>query len=469
MKKKEVTKVTESVEKAVKRFLKHIKFYEYADDMVIGVYSAPNGLLVRMKKSQASLMNMSGDPLSELELSGYNLLGITGKTKNHVVLKEHDVENGKKLSVTFYDISHPGNKEVEDTNKEVPLYADMQKELIEDVEDDTESVYNTTHRGIVLTESDLDQEIEAYLDTFFKGTTKKISDMDLSELPGLLLGGTMDTIAKLIMQDYEDHGILYDKSTIKDLAKFGLYEILVAMAYRSSTLKNQVIQTTKEMADNFKMFTEATETMKKQQDEIFALKRENAKLKDQLGDMRSKLDSENTIAQETLNNINNVTAQVTSKEFLRMNSFRAYITTVIGKPGSIITLSDLMRFVQSVLKEENGKYPFISSLEKQGVSPREYKLLRDDKIKDSTFTVNQLKALLTLYADGNSETILQMQNILWKAPFRLYKYATEEVTHEVLNELRADIIKDQSASQDSATQDANQGTEKNEDQVLSEA
>ncbi len=463
MKKKEVTKVTESVEKAVKRFLKHIKFYEYADDMVIGVYSTPNGLLVRMKKSQASLMNMSGEPLSELELSGYNLLGITGKTKNHVVLKEHDVENGKKLSVTFYDISHPGNKEVEDTNKEVPLYADMQKELIEDVEDDSEFA-DTTHRGIVLTESDLDQEIEAYLDTFFKGTTKKISDMDLSELPGLLLGGTMDTIAKLIMQDYEDHGILYDKSTIKDLAKFGLYEILVAMAYRSSTLKNQVIRTTKEMTDNFKLVTEATETMKKQQDEIFALKRENAKLKDQLGDMRSKLDSENTIAQETLNNINNITAQVTSKEFLRMNSFKAYITTVISKPGSIITLSDLMRFIQGALKEENGKYPFISSLEKQGVSHREYKLLRDDKVKDSTFTVNQLKALLTLYADGNSETILQMQNILWKAPFRLYKYATEEVTHEVLNELRADIIKDQSA-----TQDANQGTEKNEDQVISEA
>ena len=120
MKKKEMTKVTESVEKAVKRFLRHTKFYEYADDMVVGVYSTRNGLLVRMKTSQANLNDMSENPLSELELSGYDLLGITGNLKHHIVVKEHDVNNGKKLSVTFYDVSHPGNKEEKDSNKEVP-------------------------------------------------------------------------------------------------------------------------------------------------------------------------------------------------------------------------------------------------------------------------------------------------------------------------------------------------------------
>ena len=119
-----------------------------------------------------------------------------------------------------------------------------------------------------------------------------------------------------------------------------------------------------------------------------------------------------------------------------------------------------MTFVQSILKEEHGRYPFVSSLKKEGVSRREYELLRDEKLNDVTFKVNQLRAILNLYADGKPETILHMQNVLWQAPFRLYKNATEEETHKVLNELRADVIKGQ---------DAAQGTKKNEEQTLSEA
>lgn len=458
MKKKEMLKLNESVVKAVKRFLKHTKFYEYADDMVVGVYSTRNGLLVRMKTSQANLNDMSENPLSELELSGYDLLGITGNLKHHIVVKEHDVNNGKKLSVTFYDVSHPGNTEAKDSNKEVPLYANMQKELIEDVEEDTESV-DATHSGIVVTESDLDQEIEGYLDTFHKGTTKKITDIDLSEQSNLLLSSTMDTIIKLIVQDYEDHGMYYDASTIKNPAKFGLYKILVAMAYRNSGLKNYLAETSEELNKNFERYNEATETVKRKEDEIFALKCENAKLKDQLGDMQKKLDG-NTTSQESSNTTNDETPELTSKEFLRMNYLNAYVATAASEPGSIITLGTLMSFVQGILKEEHGRYPFVSSLKKQGVSRREYELLRDDKVNDTTFKLNQLRAILNLYADGKPETILQLQNILWKAPFRLYKNATEEETHKVLNELRADIIKGQ---------DAAQGTEKNEDQNRSEA
>ena len=143
-----------------------------------------------------------------------------------------------------------------------------------------------------------------------------------------------------------------------------------------------------------------------------------------------------------------------------MNYLNAYIATAVSKPGSIITLSTLMTFVQGILKEEHGRYPFVSSLKKEGVGRREYELLRDDKVNDATFKINQLRAILNLYADGKPETILQLQNILWKAPFRLYKNATEEETHKALNELRADVIKGQ---------DVAQGTEKKEDQNLSEA
>ena len=457
MKKKEMTKVNESVEKAVKRFLRHTRFYEYADDMVVGVYSTRNGLLVRMKSSQANLIDMSEDPLTELELSGYDLLGITGNLKHHIVVKEHDVNNGKKLSVTFYDISHPGNTEAKDSNKEVPLYANMQKELIEDVEEDIPT--DTTHNGIVLTESDLDQEIEGYLDTFHKGTTQKITDMDLSEQSNLLRTATMDTIAKLIMRDYEDHGMYYDESMIKNPAKFGLYEILVEMAYRSSALKNYSTKMVEKANENFMKFMEATETVKTKQNEIFALKRENAELKDRIGDLQKKLDGE-TATQESFNTTNDETPELTSKEFLRMNYLNAYVATAASEPGSIITLGTLMSFVQGILKEEHGRYPFVSSLKKEGVGRREYELLRDEKLNDATFKMNQLKAILNLYADGKPETILQMQNILWKAPFRLYKNATEEETHKVLNELRADVIKGQ---------DVAQGTEKNEDQNRSEA
>ena len=457
MKKKEMTKVTESVEKAVKRFLRHTKFYEYADDMVVGVYSTLNGLLVRMKTSQANLNDMSENPLSELELSGYDLLGITGNLKHHIVVKEHDVNNGKKLSVTFYDVSHPGNTEAKDSNKEVPLYANMQKELIEDVEEDIPT--DTAHNGIVVTESDLDQEIEGYLDTFHKGTTKAITDIDLHERPNVLLSGTIDTIAKVIVQDYEDHGMYYDASTIKNSAKFGLYKILVEMAYRSSALKNYLVATAEESKKNFKMYMETMETVKTKQDEIFALKRENAELKDRIGDLQKKLDGETT-TQESSNTTNDETPELTSKEFLRMNYFNAYIATAGSKPGSIITLGTLMTFVQSILKEEHRRYPFVSSLKKEGVSRREYELLRDEKLNDVTFKVNQLRAILNLYADGKPETILHMQNVLWQAPFRLYKNATEEETHKVLNELRADVIKGQ---------DAAQGTKKNEEQTLSEA
>lgn len=451
MKKKEMAKVTESVERAVKRFLRHTKFYEYSDDTVIGVYSTKNGLLVRMKPSQANLIDMSEDPLTELELSGYDLLGITGNLKHHVVVKEHDVNNGKKLSVTFYDISHPGNKEAKDTNKEVPLYANMQKELIEDVEEDTEFA-DTAHNGIVLTESDLDQEIEGYLDTFHKGTTQKITDMDFSEQSNLLRTSTMDTIAKLIMRDYDDHGMYYDESMIKNPAKFGLYKILVEMTCRTSELKNYLAETSKESKKNFKLYMDMAEIAKTRQDEIFALKRENAELKDRIGDMQKKLDGETT-TQESSNTTNDETPELTSKEFLRMNYLNAYITTAESKPGSIITLGTLMTFVQGILKEEHGRYPFVSSLKKEGVCRREYELLRDDKVNDTTFKVNQLRAILNLYADGKPETILQLQNVLWQAPFRLYKNATEEETHKVLNELRADVIKGQ---------DVAQGTEKNE-------
>lgn len=457
MKKKEMTKVTESVEKAVKRFLRHTKFYEYADDMVVGVYSTRNGLLVRMKTSQANLNDMSENPLAELELSGYDLLGITGNLKHHIVVKEHDVNNGKKLSVTFYDVSHPGNKEEKDSNKEVPLYANMQKELIEDVEEDIPT--NTAHNGIVVTESDLDQEIEGYLDMFHKGTTKAITDMDLHERPNVLLSGTIDTIAKQIVQDYEDHGMYYDASTIKNSAKFGLYKILVEMAYRSSALKKYLVTTAEESKKNFKMYIEAMETVKTKQDEIFALKRENAELKDRIGDMQKKLDGETT-TQESSNTSNDESPELTDKEFLRMNYLNAYIATAVSKPGSIITLSTLMTFVQGILKEEHGRYPFVSSLKKEGVGRREYELLRDDKVNDATFKINQLRAILNLYADGKPETILQLQNILWKAPFRLYKNATEEETHKALNALRADVIKGQ---------DVAQGTEKKENQNLSEA
>lgn len=453
MKKKEMTKVTESVEKAVKRFLRHTKFYEYADDMVVGVYSTRNGLLVRMKTSQANLNDMSENPLSELELSGYDLLGITGNLKHHIVVKEHDVNNGKKLSVTFYDVSHPGNKEEKDSNKEVPLYANMQKELIEDVEEDIPT--NTSHNGIVLTESDLDQEIEGYIDTFHKG----IMNMDLRVQHDSFMSGPTDTIAELIMRDYEDHGMYYDESMIKNLAKLGLYKILVEMSCRISALKNYLAETAKESKENFKLYMDMSEIAKTKQDEIFALKRENAELKDRIGDMQKKLDSETT-TQESSNTTNDETPELTSKEFLRMNYLNAYISTAVSKPGSIITLSTLMTFVQGILKEEHGRYPFVSSLKKEGVGRREYELLRDDKVNDTTFKINQLRAILNLYADGKPETILQLQNILWKAPFRLYKNATEEETHKALNALRADVIKGQ---------DAAQGTEKKEDQNLSEA
>ncbi len=453
MKKKEMTKVTESVEKAVKRFLRHTKFYEYADDMVVGVYSTRNGLLVRMKTSQANLNDMSENPLSELELSGYDLLGITGNLKHHIVVKEHDVNNGKKLSVTFYDVSHPGNKEEKDSNKEVPLYANMQKELIEDVEEDIPT--NTSHNGIVLTESDLDQEIEGYIDTFHKG----IMNMDLRVQHDSFMSGPTDTIAELIMRDYEDHGMYYDESMIKNLAKLGLYKILVEMSCRISALKNYLAETAKESKENFKLYMDMSEIAKTKQDEIFALKRENAELKDRIGDMQKKLDSETT-TQESSNTTNDETPELTSKEFLRMNYLNAYISTAVSKPGSIITLSTLMTFVQGILKEEHGRYPFVSSLKKEGVGRREYELLRDDKVNDATFKINQLRAILNLYADGKPETILQLQNILWKAPFRLYKNATEEETHKALNALRADVIKGQ---------DAAQGTEKKEDQNLSEA
>lgn len=447
MKKKEMTKVNESVEKAVKRFLRHTRFYEYADDMVVGVYSTRNGLLVRMKTSQANLIDMSEDPLSELELSGYDLLGITGNLKHHIVVKEHDVNNGKKLSVTFYDVSHPGNTEAKDSNKEVPLYANMQKELIEDVEEDTESA-DTAHNGIVLTESDLDQEIEGYIDTFHKG----IMNMDLRVQHDSFMSGTTDAIAELIMRDYEDHGMYYDESMIKNPAKLGLYKILVEMSYRISALKNYLAETAKESKKNFKLYMDMAEIAKTKQDEIFALKRENAELKDRIGDMQKKLDG-NTSTQESSNTTNDETPESTSKEFLRMNYLNAYVATAVSKPGSIITLSTLMTFVQGILKEEHGRYPFVSSLKKEGVSRREYELLRDDKVNDATFKLNQLRAILNLYADGKPETILQLQNILWKAPFRLYKNATEEETHKVLNELRADVIK---------RQDVTQGTEKNE-------
>lgn len=453
MKKKEMTKVTESVEKAVKRFLRHTKFYEYADDMVVGVYSTRNGLLVRMKTSQANLNDMSENPLSELELSGYDLLGITGNLKHHIVVKEHDVNNGKKLSVTFYDVSHPGNKEEKDSNKEVPLYANMQKELIEDVEEDIPT--NTSHNGIVLTESDLDQEIEGYIDTFHKG----IMNMDLRVQHDSFMSGTTDTIAELIMRDYEDHGMYYDESMIKNPAKLGLYKILVEMSCRISALKNYLAETAKESKENFKLYMDMSEIAKTKQDEIFALKRENAELKDRIGDMQKKLDSETT-TQESSNTSNDETSELTSKEFLRENYLNAYIATAESKPGSIITLSTLMIFVQGILKEEHGRYPFVSSLKKEGVGRREYELLRDDKVNDATFKINQLRAILNLYADGKPETILQLQNILWKAPFRLYKNATEEETHKALNKLRADVIKGQ---------DVAQGTEKKEDQNLSEA
>lgn len=440
MKKKEMERVTKSVEKAVKRFLKHTEFYEYADDMVVGVYSTPEGVLVRMKQGSYNLTTMPEIPLPELGLSGYDLLGLTTKTTSRVVVKEHGIDHGKKLSTNFYDIAHQGDRKKEEESKEVPLYTNMQKELIEDIEDSPEK---SSTGGVVVTESDLNEEIETYLDTFFKGTTKKISEMDLSELPGLLMGGTMDTIAKLIMQDYEDHGILYDKSAVKDPAKFGLYEILVAMAYRSNTLKNQVAEMAKQVSDNIQMGVETTETLKQQQDEVFELKRENAKLKDQLGNLQKKLDDVDHAADKTLNAIADVTTKVTSEEFLRMNSFKAYITTVIGKAGSFITLSDLMRFTQGVLKEEDKKFPFVASLKKQGLSRRDYELLRDDKLDKDSFKLKQLKAVLSLYADGNPETILHMQNILWKAPFRVYKSATEDATHEALNELRGITIKGQ--------------------------
>jgi len=440
MKKKEMERVTKSVEKAVKRFLKHTEFYEYADDMVVGVYSTPEGVLVRMKQGSYNLTTMPESPLPELGLSGYDLLGLTTKTTSRVVVKEHGIDHGKKLSTNFYDIAHQGDRKKEEESKEVPLYTNMQKELIEDIEDSPEK---SSTGGVVVTESDLNEEIETYLDTFFKGTTKKISEMDLSELPGLLMGGTMDTIAKLIMQDYEDHGILYDKSAVKDPAKFGLYEILVAMAYRSNTLKNQVAEMAKQVSDNIQMGVETTETLKQQQDEVFELKRENAKLKDQLGNLQKKLDDVDHAADKTLNAIADVTTKVTSEEFLRMNSFKAYITTVIGKAGSFITLSDLMRFTQGVLKEEDKKFPFVASLKKQGLSRRDYELLRDDKLDKDSFKLKQLKAVLSLYADGNPETILHMQNILWKAPFRVYKSATEDATHEALNELRGITIKGQ--------------------------
>lgn len=457
MKKKEMTKVTESVEKAVKRFLRHTKFYEYADDMVVGVYSTRNGLLVRMKTSQANLNDMSENPLSELELSGYDLLGITGNLKHHIVVKEHDVNNGKKLSVTFYDISHPENTEAKDSNKEVPLYANMQKELIEDVEEDTEFADTTTtnHRGIVLTESDLDQEIEEYIDTFHKGAM----NMDLREQHGSLMSGTTDTIAEIIMRDYTDHGMYYNESMIKNPAKLGLYKILVEMSCRISALKNYLAETAKESKENFKLYMDMSEIAKTKQDEIFALKRENAELKDRIGDLQKKLDGETT-TQESSNTTNDETSELTSKEFLRMNYLNAYIATAESKPGSIITLGTLMTFVQGILKEEHGRYPFVSSLKKEGVSRREYELLRDDKVNDTTFKMNQLRAILNLYADGKPETILQLQNVLWQAPFRLYKNATEEETHKVLNALRADVIKGQ---------DVAQGTEKNEDQNRSEA
>ena len=224
------------------------------------------------------------------------------------------------------------------------------------------------------------------------------------------------------------------------------------MAYHSSGLKNYLAETSGKLNKNFERYLEVTETVKRKEDEIFALKCENAKLKDQLGDMQKKLDG-NTTTQESSNTTNDETPELASKEFLRMNYFNAYIATAGSKPGSIITLSTLMTFVQGILKEEHGRYPFVSSLKKEGVSRREYELLRDDKVNDATFKLNQLRAILNLYADGKPETILHMQNVLWQAPFRLYKNATEEETHKVLNVLRADVIK---------AQDAAQGTEKNE-------
>lgn len=458
MKKKEMKKVTESVEKAVKRFLKHTEFYEYSDDMVVGVYSTPEGILVRMKQGQAGLTTMPTEPLPELGLTGYELLGLNTKSANRVVVKEHDHENGKKLSTIFYDITRPSDKKKEEETKEVPLYANMQKELIEDVTEDNEKAPNG---GAVLTESDFDEEVEKYLNTFEKGTTFKLASLPLDDMSGLLASATIDTLIKLIMQDYEDHGIAYDKFIVSNDVKLGLYELLVAVTYRANVLDQSVVQLTKQISDGIQEDVERSETMVKQEAEIEALKRENATLKDQIGDLQRELDGINRGAADTLNTIQDMTSKFAKKEFVRMNSFRAYITTVLSKPDSFITLNNLMIFIQGVLKEENGKFPFVSSLKKAGASRRDYELMRDDKIDGDTFKLKQLKALLSVYADGNAETILNMQNILWKAPFRLYRSATDEITHEALNDLRADIIKGQGAAQDAE--------KKEESQVLTEA
>lgn len=278
MKKKELKNIYKSVNKSVKRLVKHYKYYELADGMVLGIYGTPDGVLVRLKQTR-DLIPDSDDVLPALKLSGLELLGVTPSSTTQLTLKEHDMKTGEKLSTNWY--RHRPVKP-EDTKKEdTPvLYKYMQKEIIEDLEEDPGETKPETPKetkSSVITTSDLVENILEYEDIMKKGQVVDLdSNMLVSNPEHILLNATVSTAASKIVQDGID---LYDHLDDADLSAFvvGLFRRLILPLAQGILAKDA-------------KYSMLLERYSKLQDTVETLKREKAKANDVIGDLNKQLE-----------------------------------------------------------------------------------------------------------------------------------------------------------------------------------